>query len=499
MTSSKRIKKVVLFKPHNEIPKDSLKRLLTPLGLLYIAAVLEKEKEENYDVSVIDCQCEGYDTEQDVDENYIRYGLSDEEIIARIKEENPDFVGINCPFSEQIQIIENICRLIKKAKPSTLIALGGIHPSFFPKQMLEKIKEADFVIMKEGEYRTRDLLNAINKKEDYTNQDGLAFRKDGKIFVNEAKYIIENLDELPLPARHLVDMEKYISVNIGLSPYPRKDRVAQILTSRGCPFNCNFCSSAGFWGHKFRQRSADSIIYEMKFLKEKYKIEDIQFTDDNMSIDKEFARELFQKMKQFGFKWSTPTGIMMQTLDEDIIKLMAKSGCYQLTFSIESANQRVLDQIIHKPLNLKIVKPLIDAAHKYNINIHTNNIIAMPGETKEEIMRTFEFNKEVGADSAAFFLPLPLPGSDLYKQCVEKQWINQDSDRIDLKHVSIRIKKTDPEYIMSEPELIALVDKETKEHNEWSRKKFPKRWKEKFEHFLKKHPELTEKIMGRVT
>ena len=492
----KKIKKVVLFKPHNEIPRGSLKRLLTPLGLLYIAAVLEKE---DYDVSIIDSQCEGYDTEQNVGEDYIRYGLTDEQIIERIKKENPDFVGVNCPFSEQMHIIFNVCKLIKKAKPDVFLALGGIHPSFFPKQTLEKCPEADFIILGEGEYRLRDLLNAINNNTDYTNQDGIAFRKDRKIFVNEAKYMINNLDELPFPARHLVDMEKYISVNIGLSPYPRKDRVEQILTSRGCPFHCRFCSSGAFWKHNFRQRSVDNVIEEMKLLKEKYKIEEIQFTDDNMSINREFVKDLCQKMKKFNFVWCTPTGIMMKTLDEEIIKLMAESGCYQLTFAIESANQRVLDSIIHKPLDLKIVKPLVDAAHKYGIGIHTNNIISMPGERKEEMLRTFEFNREIGADSAAFFLPMPLPGSDLYKQCQERGWLDETEEKIDFKHVAVHIKKTDPEYVMSKKELEELVDRKTREHNEWSKKNNPKAWEEKFSHFLKKHPELREEIMGRVT
>ncbi|HUS50918.1 MAG TPA: radical SAM protein, partial [Candidatus Paceibacterota bacterium] len=238
---------------------------------------------------------------------------------------------------------------------------------------------------------------------------------------------------------------------------------------------------------------------EMKILKEKYKIEEIQFTDDNMSINREFVKELCEKMKQLNFVWCTPTGIMMKTLDEEIIRLMAESGCYQLTFAIESANQRVLDRIIHKPLDLKIVKPLVDAAHKYGISIHTNNIISIPGEKKEEMLRTFEFNKEVGAESAAFFLPMPLPGSDLYKQCQERGWLDETEGKIDFKHVAVHIKETDPEYVMSGKELIDLVDKKTQEHNEWSRENNPEAWRKKFEHFLKKHPELTEKIMGRVT
>jgi len=492
---SKKIKKIVFFKPYNEVPSDSLRRLLTPLGLLYIAAVLEKE---GYDVAVIDSQCEGYDNIVEKD-GYIRYGLSDDDVIKRIQEENPDIICVGVSFSDQEKIIVDTCKVLKKSKPGALIVLGGIHPTFFPKRMLEKIPEADFVIMGEGEYRTRDLLNAINNGRDYGEHDGLAFRKNGEIVVNPAKKNIENLDDIPFPARHLVDMEKYISVNIGLSPYPRKDRVEQILTSRGCPFHCFFCSSSAFWGHTFRQRSVDNVIAEMRLLKEKYKIEEIQFTDDNISLKRKWIVELCERMKEFNFVWSTPTGIMMKTLDEDVIKLMAESGCYQLTFSIESANQRVLDHIIHKPLDLKIVKPLIDASHKYGISIHTNNIIGMPGEKKEEMMRTFEFNKEVGADSAAFFIPIPLPGSDLYKQCIEKRWINNDQNKIDLKHVSIKIRETDPEYIMPAKEIEELVDRKTKEHNEWSKKKNPERWEEKFRQFLKKHKDQGDKIIGRVT
>ena len=154
------INKIVLLKPHNIIPKDSLKRLLTPLGLLYIAAVLEKE---GFEVTIIDSQCEGYENVIEIEKGYIRYGLSDEDLAKRIKEENPDFVAISCPFSDQEQLIMDTCKLVKKIKPDVILALGGIHPSFFPERIMKKCPEADFIVMREGEYRFRDLLKSIMK------------------------------------------------------------------------------------------------------------------------------------------------------------------------------------------------------------------------------------------------------------------------------------------------------------------------------------------------
>lgn len=489
------VKKVLLLNPNSTVEKDCIRRLVTPLGLLYIGAVLE---EGGHEVSILDSPCEGYDNVE-VHGDYVTYGLSDYQIKERIKKEDPDAVGVACSFSFDEKKVYDMCKLIKSVNENIIVFVGGIHPSLFPKKTLLECKEIDFVVMKEGEYRTLKFFNAINSKKNYEEQDGIAFRKNGKVRTNPPTSFIKNIDELPHPARHLIDMEKYIRIGRPPNPFSRKERVERIFTSRGCPFNCCFCAGSRYWGN-IRMRSVDNVIEEMRILKNEYNIQEIQFSDDNMTVNKKRVIDLFKRMKEeFDFAWCTPSGVLMSTLDEEMIKAMAESGCYQLTLSPESGSQRVLDEIIHgKPINLKTVKPIVALCHKYGIDTHSNFIVGLPGETREELMQTFDFAKEVGFDSAAFFIAVPYAGTELYETCKARGWLKEDTTTADFKHANIVIGKHEKEYVMSGEELEKLVDAKTKEFNEWSKKRNPDKWNKKFNLFLKRHKDEANKITGRV-
>lgn len=492
----KKIKKIVLISPNTTIDKECIKRLVSPFGLLYIAAVLEKE---GYEVSLIDSPCEGYENVIE-DGDYVTYGLNYNQIREKIERENPDAVGIACFFSYNENKVYQLCKLVKSVNGGIITITGGIHPSYYPKEMLEKCKELDLVIMKEGEYRLLKFLNALNAGESYEQQEGIAFRKGGEVVVNPATSYITNLDEIPFPARHLQDMEKYIKVGKFTNPFSRKKRVGRVLTTRGCPYNCCFCAGSQFCGN-IRFRSVENVIQEMRFLKEKYDIEEIQFLDDNLTVNKKRVMELFRRMKEeFDFVWCTPGGVMMKLLDEEMLKAMAECGCYQLTFSPETGSQRVLNEIIHKPFNLNAVKPLVDIAHKYDIDIHANFIVGLPGETREELMQTFDFAKEAGFDSTTFFIAVPCAGTELYEICKSRGWLREDNSTADYKHANIMIGKHEKEYVMSPEEMQELVDRKTKEFNEWNQKRNPDRWKRKFGLFVQEHNKEDEvdKIMGRV-
>lgn len=490
-TFAKKINRVLLINPKSSVSKGSIRRIPTPLGLLYMASVLE---ENRYEVYVLDSALEGYENVIEGEHSEI-YGLNDQDLVHRIKEVNPDIVGVTCLFSKLEQETEHTSRLVKYALPDVPVVIGGIHPTWFAEKMMQETPEIDFCILKEGEYRLLALINALNSAADYSNFDGLCYRTENGILINPPKSIIAKLDELPFPARHLINMEKYIQIGLFGNPFPMKDRVDQILTSRGCPYACDFCATNPFWG-AFRRRSADNIIKEIIVVKEQYGIEEIQFRDDNLTVDRKNALELFRKMADLGMRWCS--GVMIRALDEEMIKAMAKSGCYKLTISPESGSERVLKELIHKPLDLRQVKPVVDLAHKYEISIHSNFVIGYPGETREEILRTFEFAKEIETDSAAFFLASPYPGSPLYSRCVEKGWLLDGSYKTDLKTPAIHIKPTDPEYNLSHQELVDLSEKATQIHNEWTRTRNTDGWKAKYEVFLRKHPEQASRIYGRV-
>lgn len=479
-------KSVLLINPRQSVSKGSIRRLPTHLGLMYMAAVLE---EGGHKVSIMDSPCEGYDHVVE-DQGLDTYGLSDDDLASRFRQHEPDFIGISCLFSKQEAEVIKTCRIAKQTCPKAKIVVGGMYPTLFAREFMTSTPEIDFIIQREGETR---LLDLVNGNKSYGQQDGVVFRKNGEIISNSA-HSIEDINKLPFPARHLVDLEKYIKIGLFSNPFPKKERIEQVLTSRGCSYGCDFCTTPRVWG-TYRRRDASNILEEIIQLKEEYGIEEIQFRDDNLTIDRKNALALFKTMKPLGLVWCS--GAMIRTLDEEMVIAMAESGCYKLTLSPESGSERVLKELMRKPLRLELVKPAIDICHKHGISVHSDFIVGYPGETREEVAKTFEFAKTIGTDSASFFIASPNPGSSLYDRAVKKGWL-QGGWKGDYKSSGIHIRPSDKEYLMSEEELEALVESKTYEHNQWVKERNPMGWEDKYRVFLMKHPELSDNIMGRV-
>ena len=485
----KKYKKVMLIEPGMVMPNDSIRRIGEPLGLLYVAASLEAS---GYIVKMLDSSAEGYNNIVDIGGGYIRYGLDDQEVLKRIKDFMPDVVGVSSLFSARIQETLKVCRLAKQAGDITVV-VGGLHPSLYPSDILND-PNVDYVIMREGEYRLVKLL------EGRLDIDGIAYRKDGHIAINPPTSRIEDLDNLPFPARHLVDMERYFDIAVPYAPFFRNNRVVQILTSRGCPGMCNFCSTVNYWGRKYRKRSVDNIIREIQLLKDKYNIGEVQFVDDNITADPRRAKELFRKIKDLNLHWCFPSGLKVSTLDEEMLRIMGESGGYQISMAIESGSPRVLKEIIHKDVDLKKVANLVDKAHENGISVHLLFMVGLPGETKEEIYQTLDFPCKIKADSISFFIATPLPGSELFDYSMQKGYLEGGDFGMDLKKVKMHIPADSPDnYGIERNVLEALVDQRTKEFNEAARKRNNEKWESKFKGFLAKHPELSQTIMGRVT
>lgn len=486
-------KRILLVNPPNSILKDSARRISEPLGLLYMGTKLKKE---GFDVCVYDMACEGYDNCV-YEGDRVTYGSSMDDLRAKISDFSPDLVGVTCMYTTREKNTLDVCSVIKELLSDVPVVVGGVHPSLYPKTFI-KTGCVDYVIIGEGEFRLGNLLGCLNDNR-LPDFDGVAYERDGEIRLNPRTSRIDDLDSIPNPDRMLIDMEKYISIGAPFAPFSAEERVANVLTTRGCPFNCNFCATVRYWGRRLRHRSVDNIIEELKELRDKYDIREIQFVDDNVTINVGFAKELFRRMKEFDFKFCTPTGLYFNTIDAELMKLMAEAGAYQLTFAVESASKRVLKDIIHKDVDLDRVKEVVEEAHKYDIGVHGMFVVGFPGERREEILSTFEFPFKAGFDSVAFFIACPMPGSDLFKECEEKGYLPDNFSVVDLKLANIRIPEGSPDYFMDPDELIKLVDEKTHEFNEWSRKKYPKRWAKKFDRYLERHPEQREVIMGRVT
>ncbi|GAH74218.1 unnamed protein product, partial [marine sediment metagenome] len=261
-----------------------------------------------------------------------------------------------------------VCKSAKKVNTKIHTVVGGCHPSVFPDECLIN-PYIDSVIVGEGE---QAMLDIVNQKS-----SGIV----------KSKSI--DIDKIPWPARDLLPMEKYIKINMPENIFSPYSRVTQMISSRGCPFNCVFCATTNFHG-KWRGRSPCDVIAEAKMLKEKYGIEEINFLDENLVLDRCRTKKLMTLLADLNVAWSNPGGIWIDGLDNYILDLMKRAGCYQLTFPVESFKQHILKDVINKPLKIGRIKGLVTHCHKLGIDVHAFLICGFPQQTKDMMESDFK-------------------------------------------------------------------------------------------------------------
>lgn len=413
---------LLIFPPtiiHRKLPRS----VQVPLGLAYLAAYLQKA---GHEVHVLDSLLEGWDFQGKVDDNFLIWGLPLINIKKTIENIKPKIVGISCLFTAQAKSAYKVCDIIKEVDPKITTVLGGAHPSSVPELAL-KNNSVDCVIKGEGETSFSELIYSLKNQSGQNKIKGVLTKDNiGKDGLN-SKVFIDNLDALPFPAYHHFDLEKYFEINRPHGGASHRSRVLSIITSRGCPFKCTFCSIHSVWGKGLRHRSPENVLNELTFIKKKYHIEELQFEDDNLTFNKKNAIEIFEGMakKKLAMPWSTPNGVAIWTLDRELLKKMRQSGCYKITLAVESGNQEVLTNIIKKPLQLSKVKEVVKNAKELGIMIDSFFMIGLPGETKDQMNETFRFARKLPVDNVRMFIATPYPGTDLYDICVKKGYLKK--------------------------------------------------------------------------
>lgn len=453
MNENIKIKRILLVQPPCSISKSYTKEIQPPLGLAYIAAVLEK----HYEVKVLDAAVEGWHTEISEGKDKIRYGLGFDEIKQVISHYKPDVVGISCLFSMQAHNAHKIAQLAKDVDKRIITIMGGAHPTVLAGKVMED-KNIDYVVIGEGEYSILELFDHLKDGKDLAPVGGIGYRSMDKVIINQKTKFIDNLDELPFPARHLLNMDKYFQINMPHGVTTRKSPNTSMITSRGCPAECVFCAIHPIWGKKFRARSAENVIREIKQLKTDYGVREIQFEDDNLTFNKKRAMEIFDKMisDNLDILWTTPNGVALWAMDEAMLLKMKEAGCYRLCLAIESGDQDVLHKIINKPLDLNKAEHIIELAHKYGFETDAFFVVGFPGETKDQILRTFKFSRKLKVSNVNYYIATPYPGTRLYELCVKGGYLVAD-----FKRNSLGVKKgviSTPEF--TPVELEKLISKE---------------------------------------
>jgi magnesium-protoporphyrin IX monomethyl ester (oxidative) cyclase len=429
MSGGPDMKKVMLIAPPMTFLPFEKPRVVAPLGVSYIAAFLEKNGQR---VKILDAVASGWRTKQTVHRGgqpFVRVGLAPSEIREEVSAWKPDVVGISCLFSSQAHNAHEVARLVKSVDKDITTVFGGAHPSVLPQKTLQD-PNVDFVVIGEGELTMLELVNSLGDTNRYPKILGLAFKRKGEFSLNPPRPFIEDIDTLPFPARHLLPMEEYFRAAAGHGAAERKSRFTSMITSRGCPRNCIFCSIHTVWGHRWRPRSPERVLEEIELLVKDYGVEEIHFEDDNLTLNPKRMEAICDGIMERGLdiSWATPNGVDINTLDRDLLKKMKLSGCYWLCFGLEHGDPYFRSKVIGKTISGEHAKNVVRWANELGMWTNGFFIIGLPGETPETVGKTLRFAKELDLDFASFFIATPYPGTRLYELATSEGYIVGEPD-----------------------------------------------------------------------
>lgn len=383
-----------------------------PLGFLYMAGHLERN---GFNVKILDCPLH-YKKRRIIDEDTVKIGIFPEDIKKTVKDFNPDIVGISCAYSayesDSFEIIDLVRQTEKEINKKILIVVGGAHVSANPRYVLRN-KKIDLSVIGEGEETMLEIAQRYSKGKALKKIKGTALREKGKIKLNKPRQFIQNLDDFK-PAWHIINMNLYLQHPDNSAVTLRAPSV-DIITSRGCPANCVFCSIHTVWGRNWRSRSIKNVVDEIEFLIKKYGVRQFRFQDDNLTFDKKRIVGICDEIikRKIDVKWDTPNGVAIWTLDEEILKKMRQAGCYRITFGIESGCKKS-QRYVRKVIDTEKIISLINFCHKIRIWVCATFIIGFPYETNRDIEETKNFILNSRINFPFIYIAQPYPGTDMY-------------------------------------------------------------------------------------
>lgn len=390
--------KVLFVNPPQTASKYKFMGVIAPpLGIAYMAGVLQ---ENNIDVEILDATAEDMDF-KDVEK----------ELLKR----KPDLVALTALTPTIGRALET-AQVVKETLPDSIVVMGGYHPTFNFIETLED-ENVDIVIRGEGEYIMLNLVQALENQSSLHDVKGIVFedKNSKEIVVNPEAPLIQDLDELPFPALNLLPMKKYRLLDMDT-------HMTTMITTRGCPMQCSFCSSAAMHGKKIRERSVENIVDEIEYLKTNYDIDTIAFMDDTFTLKKRKVMAICDEIlkRNIEIMWGCTSRV--DTLDEKLLKKMKEAGCITIFIGVESADQQQLDNMC-KNTTIAKIENAFKIAHKLKIRTIASVALGMPGDTKEIMNKTVKFVHKLKPNYAIYSLATPYPGTKFYKEAFEKNLI----------------------------------------------------------------------------
>ncbi|MGH9338198.1 MAG: B12-binding domain-containing radical SAM protein [Acidobacteriota bacterium] len=389
-----------------------------PIGLVYIAPIAEKK---GHHVEVLDLALE-----RD----------ADPVLYAKLKERKWDLVGLGCMTAE-FEGAEIAARKVKEYDPAIKVVFGGQHPTIVTDEVIAN-DYCDFICVGEGEETFGHLLDALGSAEDLSQVQGLVYKDaTGALRKNLPRPPINDVDSIPFPAYHLLDMDRY-AVAESARFTPKYQRAIQIFTSRGCPWHCTYCHD--LFGKSFRPRSPEHVLAEMKKLYYEYNIQEFMIEDDIFNFDMKRAKKICDLIVEDGMKVALQfgNGVRLERLDEELLEKLAAAGTHHMAIAIESASPRI-QRLTKKRLKLHMVKDIVKISRRCGINTLGFFMIGFPSETIEEINMTIRFACDTDLDEALFSIVIPYAGTELGRQILS-QGLYDPAELTDQLHEVAKIK-----------------------------------------------------------
>lgn len=387
-------------------------------------------------------------------------------ITDRVRDFQPTMAGISALFNISFRYIQDIARVVRAESPRALILAGGGLPSAAFRQVLDLCPDVDAICKGEGEIPLRDLADAGDKAAllashpSWITRDGVAA---GKI---PAHTFVQDLDEIPMLDYGILDLDDYNARSIDKRYTGEKKREMAIHTSRGCPFQCVFCSNPSLHGRQVRAMSVERVAAEVRRMKELWGLTVLLIEDDHFFFDKARAKAVLRALVEMKVRIEFPNGVAVYAIDEEVAELFSQAGVSTVALAVESGSDYVLNKIIKKPLKTGVVKEKVHMLRKHGVQSHVFIVLGLPGEMAEHRQQTLDLLLDVGFDWAHIFCAVPIFGSRLHDICVDKGYIQETNflDHVNTKSV-IRAPGVDPEEIERTAYQMNLVANFVHNHN----------------------------------
>jgi anaerobic magnesium-protoporphyrin IX monomethyl ester cyclase len=418
------------------------------MSLFYIASMLERHGHEVviYDASLGPIVKTG---------QVFRYGDSDSHVYDFLSASKFDVVGITCSFNARWKFVSRLAQQVKQLFADVPVVVGGLFPTYEWEYCLNSCSSVDFVMLGEAELSFVDVVSNLARGYDINDScksiGGVAWKVKDQLFCNPKVEFNNNLDDLPLPAWHLADLNQYFQLQKNIFELPAP--CLPILSSRGCPNRCSFCNMYITHGRHWRFRSAENVLDEIEYLKTKFGVRNFYFIDDNFSANLKRAKRICGGIleRQLKIKYNFHNGLSVNAIDNELVRLMKKSGCTSVCLAVESGSERIRNGVYKKNLKTGKIVEVFNWYRKAKIPTIGYFMVGAPGETKEDFEQSRNLMAKVPMSLATVGIYTPYPGTQLYDECKEKGWLIEpsieDDSRVEMFSSMLRTPDFEPEDV----------------------------------------------------